>query len=1848
MEDKDIRFSFIPTPYNLNFLSKTNELLIDYNRYDVYGNHEGDYVRFTDYTKYIELVREMKGLQRSINSLKYMLARLVSLNNMASNLNQEEINDRLSVLDNILNQKEQVLNFYQVQVDVAKDSIDDLRELINEYNKENIELLNEMVALRKCFDVLVSNINNIIWCAYGKIWCNLPKWGLIAPLLRPKSVGGSAGTSGAGLSTGGVTNPTLSDIDIYNNETWRTMGNLLERRHSHTSIGEFFAIGTYGGMSHDGTSCMNTELYNGLSSSIRSTIPEKVTRASVIGNGNSYMVLGGLGENGTPISNAYIFNGETVGVANSPSKTIYDASATGSLLEGLITGGMYNFKSIENTEKFNGNVWYNGQNMLNKRFGHSCIGEQNSSMVFGGGFEQSSDILKFYGAITEKYDGIAFSFAASWNMIMGRIFHGGAGDDTDNAIAFGGDNVAGKTDHAEKYGVVPIDIDLPHLPTIPDDPDGPGPGDPDGPFTVTFKSWDHVTVLAVYREVELGDSVEPPEPPYKEDDEFDRWSSNEYLSVMRDLVIYTIYKSGAGTPPPSQGFGPFLVRFRLFPPITELIVHEMFSAVDKGSRMYSLNEGPTRDFILLTGPYEYEAKLEGYHTQIKGFNVIAPPNTPTNTTTPIKTININMVSLSSTLEILIIPQYLKDDVTLSLVDNNGFQQQYDDKYKFKLLDGVYFLNVSLTPYRSIINKEIVIEGRDKVVSIEMERPIVRFKVRPAADLITLFNSNREQVATGDFHNRLDLGRYTYTITKEGYMPINGEFELIDEDILLDYRLFEIRVPVQFNVEPNDTNHKINIKGAGSDGIGADRYLVKPGEYEYVVESDGYFDVVGTFEIREEDLDLKVDTDLDQNYLEIDVNLIKCNEIRFNLISPDSWNYIDIALHDSEGEKVEPKSEGLYEVVAGVYFYTTESKYYSDIQNEIVSVVDKDKEIDIELIPNIYTITFTHLPTNLNVSLKVSKDNKLKYPTISGGFIYELTHGWYDYEATAPSHMPLRGEFYVKKNDTIELEFISAIHKLEFLTTPLDSLVRVRRGGIDLVPDVLGGKVFTVGNGSYEYVVWKDGYTVVDGTVEVFNNDEEVIVALEKAHTLRFELIPSDVYGINNGPIVTLRPSFGGSNLRSIPGSGGRSFSTVEDVYIYTVRAYGYKSVTGTTKVITEDTVIDIVLEEAEFHILHFYHRPEDDPSSTIFTTRDVETGEVFSDPPRNREIPDIPAGKMLDRWDFDFSNAITSDHHIYPIFADAKYIVEFRDYSGILKDKELLVDHGYILTESELPEGKNAPHRIFSKWNYNFTEITRNTIIYAEYDFVEYEVTFIAKRKDNGEIIGEITRSKYTALTNVTNNYPREVRIPGGYAFVEWEEAENDKRIIEDMIIYGVYEEDAYTVKFFNWDGEELLVHENVEYGASVEQPDETPSFQDWIFVGWSEDFTYITEDLNVIAMYDLTFGTPINTATTPYKVNDLSFGAPFSYSIRTGTRQDGTPIFRRVNVGPTIMTGHDTGRLFTWGLDLSLANIEQPFLDEYEEDIDITACRFTKDGQRNALGTNKGFIAFQYRGGNRIKYDEVGSGTVRITVNDFDNYSFIANAGNGVTYGVFEPNINDPIKRSNMYHINPPTAIGRSADNVLQAFARGGTDNGIYLIEDGTFINIGTLDNNNHVFRMHNQEVTGIAFSPLDSAQMATSDLNKVYLWENMYGTINEEINTGGGCTTVIYSNCGTKIAMVKNSTNISVRDSYSGVEFFEFTEHNSQVTCMKWSSCGNFIVSGDIQGTLILWAAPTMVMVDFIDWDGLLLEKRFFPIGGNVEPIEDPEREGYEFIGWDEQEFFTNIQTHLRTNAIYEFIPL
>ena len=135
-------------------------------------------------------------------------------------------------------------------------------------------------------------------------------------------------------------------------------------------------------------------------------------------------------------------------------------------------------------------------------------------------------------------------------------------------------------------------------------------------------------------------------------------------------------------------------------------------------------------------------------------------------------------------------------------------------------------------------------------------------------------------------------------------------------------------------------------------------------------------------------------------------------------------------------------------------------------------------------------------------------------------------------------------------------------------------------------------------------------------------------------------------------------------------------------------------------------------------------------------------------------------------------------------------------------------------------------------WTTWFTTITDDVDASFTVRFVDW---------DDSEI--ELQHVDYCAAAAS----PSETPSREGHTFTGWDK--DFSRVVADMTVKAQYEALSYSVTFLNWNGTQLGATQQVTYGQAAVAPS-VPARSGYTFAGWSADFSKVTSNLTVKAMF--------------------------------------------------------------------------------------------------------------------------------------------------------------------------------------------------------------------------------------------------------------------------------------------------------------------------------------------------------------------------------------------------------------
>ena len=188
-----------------------------------------------------------------------------------------------------------------------------------------------------------------------------------------------------------------------------------------------------------------------------------------------------------------------------------------------------------------------------------------------------------------------------------------------------------------------------------------------------------------------------------------------------------------------------------------------------------------------------------------------------------------------------------------------------------------------------------------------------------------------------------------------------------------------------------------------------------------------------------------------------------------------------------------------------------------------------------------------------------------------------------------------------------------------------------------------------------------------------------------------------------------------------------------------------------------------------------------------------------------------------------------------------KVIVKIQDEDGsIYKENVVFSDLFTLSLQKEGYTGRLYRDADFLKPLTKDSKVKNGDTVYVKWTINSYTVTFM-----DGKTVLKTEKVQHGSAATA----PEEPEKEGG-TFKEWDKPFDN--VTSDLTINAVYDVDTFTVTFK--DGEKVLETQTVEYEAAATAPDTarlSPP-EGMHFAKWDKDFSKVTEDIEVSAVYEL------------------------------------------------------------------------------------------------------------------------------------------------------------------------------------------------------------------------------------------------------------------------------------------------------------------------------------------------------------------------------------------------------------
>lgn len=211
-----------------------------------------------------------------------------------------------------------------------------------------------------------------------------------------------------------------------------------------------------------------------------------------------------------------------------------------------------------------------------------------------------------------------------------------------------------------------------------------------------------------------------------------------------------------------------------------------------------------------------------------------------------------------------------------------------------------------------------------------------------------------------------------------------------------------------------------------------------------------------------------------------------------------------------------------------------------------------------------------------------------------------------------------------------------------------------------------------------------------------------------------------------------------------------------------------------------------------------------------------------------------------------------------------KVIVKIQDEDGsIYKENVVFSDLFTLSLQKEGYTGRLYRDADFLKPLTKDSKVKNGDTVYVKWTINKYTVTFMD---------GEKVLETFTNVTHGDTVTAPEAPEKDGKTFIKWDT--DFSKVTSDLTINAVYDVDTFTVTFK--DGEKVLETQTVEYEAAATAPDTarlSPP-EGMHFAKWDKDFSKVTEDIEVSAVYEINFYTVIfKNGETTLKIEKVKHG---------------------------------------------------------------------------------------------------------------------------------------------------------------------------------------------------------------------------------------------------------------------------------------------------------------------------------------------------------------------------------------
>ncbi len=456
-----------------------------------------------------------------------------------------------------------------------------------------------------------------------------------------------------------------------------------------------------------------------------------------------------------------------------------------------------------------------------------------------------------------------------------------------------------------------------------------------------------------------------------------------------------------------------------------------------------------------------------------------------------------------------------------------------------------------------------------------------------------------------------------------------------------------------------------------------------------------------------------------------------------------------------------------------------------------------------------------------------------------------------------------------------------------------------------------------------------------------------------------------------------------------------------------------------------------------------------------------------------------------------------------------------------------------------------------------------------------------------------------------------------GYNFIGWS---NDGSLITDDInIYASFNINEYTVNFKDHDGT-ILKSELVQHGNGTTPPNDDPTRDGYIFLGWDSSYTYIIADTDVIAQYSgmdytVTFKNYSGAVLKIEQVESGSNATAPTVPIREGYTFDSWD---------TVFTGVTSDLTVNATFIINTYTVQ--FLDHDGSVLDTMT---VNHGNGATPPVNPTWVDHVFSGWS-VDYNNIVADTDVIAQYDLETFeiTFLDYDGSFIETVVTTINTDSSLPTAPVREGYTFTGWSEGYQNVtanmtVLAQYEVSTYTVTFNNYDGSELGTSTVEHNKPA-------VVGFDLPTREGYQFSG--------WSHSIEQITEDITV-----TAIFELPSHRVAFMWQGIIIDTQDVLHGFDAEEPSTNREGYTFLGWSDPLTNITESI---TILATYERSSYTVNFLN-EGVVLKTQTVLHGNSATPpTEDPTRDGYYFRGWEAYWLLDSIRADMDIDAIWGMV--